>query len=154
MVDTIRKNILDDIKTQMAAIATPTFENDVKEVFLTHRTAIQTTERPAIVIHDLQGDASRRMIRDAYQHTMRLEFIGVVADPEGDERKDSMSSLLGDMREQIAKNETWAGNAIATVIEANVPSGAEGEEPFGTDRITARIIYRAKTEDPTALGLI
>ncbi len=155
MVDSVRKDILDDVLVQMKAILIANgFNEDVQEVFLTSRTTITTLEKNGIIIRDFLGDASRRGIRNFYERQMRLILVPVTHEVEDGKRKDTISLRLADIRKQVEANKTWGGKAVFTYEEFNTPGGGDGGEPYGTDDVTIVVTYRTKHDDPNTVAAI
>lgn len=143
---TIRQRIIDNLKSTLEGMSTPTFATEFASVKVWGgNVALAISEYPSAIIMPM-GDESDDSRSAILEHTLDLAIMLVVDD------SDWASALERAIAEvQVALLTDWqrGGVALDTKVLSSTPWDDEATEPKAGAQMLVRVIYRTLYEDPT-----
>ena len=128
MATPARRLIIDDIATQLALIATPTFKTDVKTVEKLAKVwdEVPTTQRPLIGIFAQDAD-SIYLPGGVIKKTLKITLICHVTGADPDAKALALNNLLDDIISKLSADHTRGGNAYMTTFVNDETDEADPE---------------------------
>ena len=145
--DTIRKLVVDDVKTTLEAITgSPTYKTTVELVEIAGKNALTLNVFPAAIISPpaIQTRGDRL---DIIQATLDLTVTLAVRSYE-DTIPDALYEFVEDVRVALLSDVTRGGVAMDTQVTADAPFALGPSDPiFGAD-LSVEVLYRQLRTDP------
>lgn len=148
---TARESILDDIESVLGAITSAgspqAYANTVRRVLRFNTNALEVSEFPTILVvptgtrHSYGGSNPLGIVR----HDMNVTIVLCVRD---DSWRESIHTLMADVRVALAGDHTRGGKALDTVLESDLVYESGATSPIAGAEINYRIAFRTFHDDP------
>lgn len=150
---TKRDQVLAQLNTNLAAIATPTYSIDVKRV-LTYegQQIVLGGENPSIAIVPIRDVRTKALACAVDEYTMSVQLMGVMRiDSSTNAWKSKIHLLAGDIQQVIANDRQLSGTAVYIEVDEVDISDASvsGNRTLAVCAVSATIVYRIGVADVT-----
>ena len=150
---TKRDQVLAQLHTNLAAIATPTYANNVKRVFTYDaQRLVLGGETPAIAIVPVTDTRIRALACSSDEYRMLVQIVGVLrVDSSASAWKSKIQLLAGDIQQVIANDRQLTSKAIYIEVDEVDISDApvSGNRVLAVCAVAATIVYRVGVLDVT-----
>ena len=140
-----RENIRSSVETRVQSL-TPTGDS----VFAAKTTNLQTTQLPCLLIYTLDEECQpdTTMASSLLTRVLTLVIEGVAKD--GDTIFDDLDDIAESVEIAMASDVQFGGKAKDSyLVSTEVDFNSEGDQIFGSIKLTYQFIYRTTTGDPT-----
>jgi hypothetical protein len=148
----IREQILDNIESVLSGITSAgspqLYANTVAAVKRFHSDTLEITEFPTILViptgqrHSYGGSITPGALT---RHDMSVVLVLAVRD---DTWRESLHTLMADVRAALAQDHTRGGVALDTALESDLVYDSGATEPVAGAQLDYRISYRTFHDDP------
>ena len=154
MSDSIRENILKNIKTTLEGITIANgCNNDVASVQRWKKQGNSLRQVSCIIIN--AGPEEKELVPNPLFTCRLLVYLDVWTTQDDNDTTDTdtlLSSLLSDVEKILMVDYSRGGYAIETTIKGNAPFETIEGEAFAGITIEVEILYRHQQTDPSIAG--
>jgi len=147
MADSIRQDIIDAIKTQLATIKTTAgYETNIgNHVFEWKCDNWEENQTPGVSIYDKEEEVG---VVELSRHDLRLNVSIIACVTEGTTTSANCRKALADIVKMVGLNKRWGGLAYSTFWRGSTMNVLQDETTKGEVEVRLEIRYRLGQFDP------
>lgn len=142
---TIRSQILSNIQSTLATIATPAYKTSVATVREWNGSVFEVNSYPCVIVVP-QGESHNDGRIGIVEHTMDILLVLGVYDQAW---KTRIQDLIADVRVALTTDWTRGGVALTTQILDDEVFEADPSNPISEAQMSVRVLYRTLYNNPS-----